>query len=339
MTTGLQGFPIISQLNHARKELWSYHDSKNNLSPSDKVGRWLGHKAVTVISIPANIAAVGLGVLGMATTACTIGAAKTFIFAFTLGRIKPEFPTGFLWFGERTYSSIGQVLSNLYEVTYDVCDLGYRIGEKAYRLAKHIVIALKIDRFIVKYVIPALNRVLKEIGRVLNFIGKRLDDGFGKAWSDESKLELKFTTPPVVKDLNEFNEGFSIFREHAMRETDKHKMLHTITHIGLSLVAVPVNAITCIATGILTAATLPLFVAKGTFTAVTTLPIPVPTGCMKLGCYHLTALGNTLRGAGELTVIDPAVFLYQVADALHITTVVAKVTEVALYALEACFCS
>ena len=180
--SGLAEFPLVDACNRARYNAFQIsheisHDVPRILSPgpgpvATKALNWIGHKVLTVVCVPANLLAIGIGSLGMGLTACTLGAAKVAIFAITLGTFRPEFSIGFLWLGTRTISSGIELLSNGGELIFDACDLAYQ----GYRGAKALLTALKLD---------ALSNLLK---RAADVVIARVKEGIEHAELDETNF-------------------------------------------------------------------------------------------------------------------------------------------------------
>lgn len=160
----MEGFSYINEINEARKEFHLQSKDKINI-----IGYWLGHKVISVISLPANAASALVGIVGMAASACTLGALKAAIVSATLGFFKPEFSTGFSWFAEKTVVSIKELLLNFEEIVADSGDLIFNIS---YMMIKLITEAIKVDQ----YVLPLIDRTVdyfsQKWGTCLKFVDK-----------------------------------------------------------------------------------------------------------------------------------------------------------------------
>lgn len=306
----LASFPGVSRINNARTTLFSKsHNIK--LRPSDRdaskttqIACWLGHKAVSLISLPANGVAIGLGLAGMTATACTLGAFKVFTYAVTLGNIKPKFSIGFLWLGERTFTSFSNIFKNVEELGYDTARLAYN----GYRGVKSVLTALKLN-----YLIPYIKQAIE-------FIGKRIDKGIDVAGKDEESLP---TPQELFRELNKATIARSCFKgEQPISRWFEHK--------ALSMINIPVNVAVATLSGVACLAGAVAFTAKVTLYAATNIHISTPTGAGYTGWHFANASYNTLRNSAEV-VADLAVIVYRIADALHITQAVVAVKNVIEY--------
>lgn len=310
------GFPCISKLNAKRHNLFEKsHAAKflpghPDLPLTTRVGCWLGHKALSVISFPANAIATGLGLAGMAATACTLGAYKVIAFAATLGKTKYTFPIGFNWLAERTFSSLANIVINAGELLFDAGDLAYQ----GYRGVKFVLTALKMD-FLARH-----------IKKALIFVGDRLEAGFMKAGEDERKLPKPMS---VLQELNEATHSRSCFKgDQPLKRWFEHKCL--------SVVNIPANAIVAGLAAVASIAGLVAASAKAVLYAGTNIHISIPTGYAYTGTIFEKASVNVLENSAEV-VADLAVIIYRIADKLHITQAVVKVAEVVAYIPKAIF--
>jgi len=76
------------------------------------IGYWLAHKALTIVCLPANLAAVGLGLAAMALSKCTKVAIKIALYVVGLKRFTTSINTGFHWLRDRTCASLYNVIIN-----------------------------------------------------------------------------------------------------------------------------------------------------------------------------------------------------------------------------------
>ncbi len=143
-------FPQIDLLNQYRTHTRdlscgyarsSHEDDELRVVPMyERIGSWFAHKALCVICLPVNIAAVGVGVLGMVVTPLTLGAVKVFIYAATLGNTQPEFSTGYPAFRERASVSIRATFSTAGEFVYSTF---YELFRAVLLIPKRILLGLE----------------------------------------------------------------------------------------------------------------------------------------------------------------------------------------------------
>lgn len=115
------GFCGIQEVNQAR--VFCYRQAfnldangrKNGNKPVTfgRIGYWAAFKGLSVVSIPANIAGVGAGCIGMVATAVVVGGLKIAIYAVTGN--KPQFSSGFPECKDRTQHSLGHIKNVLSE--------------------------------------------------------------------------------------------------------------------------------------------------------------------------------------------------------------------------------
>ena len=308
---------IISPLNKYRNDLWTKSHNNTN-SIADRAGCWLGHKAVTVISIPANAALTSICLAGMAATASTIGVIKAAIFAGTLGHVKLPIPTGFQYFAESGISPCAHLFVNTGEI---LADAGFLLYDSC-RVIKWIGIQLHLENIV--------RRIFHEIGRFFEFVFKRIGDGFEKACKDEK--DWSWETPTILKPFDEETKQYRIEESKSVGRPLKDIAVHTF----YSLVNIPANTVVAV----IMALAIPMlggaFIGKVVFSTVTGLKVPGPT-------YANRAIGACLKttynaGADTVNIIaDGFVMIYKTAEVLRITKVVATVFEVIKYIPEACF--
>lgn len=127
----MSDFPIVGQLNHAR----SYLSEHSHLNENDDLidiktikvtVNWIAHKALTVVCLPINAAAMTIGFSGACVTACVIGGIKVAVFAISLGNYKLPISSRTTWLLERTYSATNEIFNNIGELLFDVLDIGYQ---------------------------------------------------------------------------------------------------------------------------------------------------------------------------------------------------------------------
>lgn len=130
-------FSFANFINQTRLEY--YNQSKHD---DHRVGYWLSHKAVSLISLPSNTAAACVGITGMAISACTLGALKVALFAF-----KPTFSTGFQSFAEKTQNSFKEIFSNIKEIVLDCVDLVSTVKNGVFQGCNSVWVAMRVHLF------------------------------------------------------------------------------------------------------------------------------------------------------------------------------------------------
>jgi hypothetical protein len=322
MDIGFRGFPGLEQLNKARNELW--YASHGESDVGIRFGSWLGHKTLTVITLPANVAGVTIGIAGMIGTACTLGTLKVGIFAATLGNVRPDFSIGFIWCLERTVHSIIHLGLNLGELAYDAGNAVY-LG---YRLIRWIGDKLHLG--------PLFNEIFRELGRLfdyvalhilkpaLHFVAKRLDSGIKKAIADEENVTLRGGTPSFIKPLDDWT------KENRIDGSQDRSWTKIFKHYCFSVANIPVNAVVASAAGGAAAISSAAFVGKVILYATTSINIPVPTFA---GQMIVTTYAATSNVAADIAtnIGDVFVVIYKTACALRINRVMATALDVLLY--------
>lgn len=313
----LEQFPIIGALNVYRYAAFQVsHDfqepSATGPKPvAEKIVSWLGHKAISVICIPANSVAIGLGVIGMTLTASTLGALKVAVFAVTLGAVKPEFSIGFLWLGERTITSAVELLSNAGELAYDAGDLAYQ----GYKGVRWVLSALKLDY---------ISTLLRQIADV---VLDRIALGFERAQRDETNLPFKDLFPSPIRALDTATyERSCLHDDQSMQRWFEHKVL--------SVVNIPANTVLFAVSGIGYLVGLSAFVSKVALYAIANVCVPVPIGYSAVAGVAGTSGFNVVRNSLEV-VLDIGVPAYKLASALHLTRLAATVRDFVGYTFRA----
>jgi hypothetical protein len=312
--TRTPGFAIVTPLNKWRASCFeAEHDRTKPFT--DRATNWFAHKALSVVSLPANTLAAGIGCAGMLASACTLGAFKVLVFAGSLGHIKPEFSTGFIWCAERTYTSLANAVITVGELLYDVANLGYQ----AYLQVKWVFLALKLDR---------IAQLVKE---ALIFVGNRIEAGIEISLKDEEPyMDKDFQLPAPIHALNEATERRSCF-------TDTNQPLSNwFAHKLLSVVNIPLNAAIAVTSTALCIAGIVATCAKSLLYAATNIHVGIPTGVAYTGIMAAHSYTNVFRNTAEVGV-DMAVMVYRIADLLRITRVIATIADVIAYVPRAVF--
>ncbi len=313
---GIIGFPIITQVNNARRQC--YVDSYSEKSCSEASVNWLAHKALSAISIPLNVVGLGVGLAGAVGGGLTIGSIKIAIFAASLGQIEPRFSTGFLFFGERTVHSLIHLALNVWEVAQVIVDISNQI----WRGARWIGEKLHLDHLFAA--------IFKQFGRIINFAAERIAEGVQKTIESEKNLEAFGRTPSFIRPLDD------IAKESRLTYASQGRpLLQVFKHTFVSLLNIPVNsvafAISTLAGAILSVA----FVAKVALNAVT-INIPIPTYAAQALSSSGAAIANIALDSGTI-FCDVFVVIYKSAEALRITKVAATVFELLAYIPKAIF--
>ncbi len=208
MPTTAIGFSQIEQLNKMQRGLYtsSHHDNHNIFK---KTGFWLGHKAVSVITIPANAAVSVASATGAALSGCILGAIKVAIFAGSLGSWKPTFSTGVPWFCNRIINSGNNLCATVVEIVWDGISLPWNI---------------------------------------LSFTFERLKKGLDKAEETELGYEASFETPAFIRPLNNIAKENRInfdMEERSFKEIAVHTAISFI-NIPVNAIAAIVSGIATI---------------------------------------------------------------------------------------------
>lgn len=309
-----EGFPLVGELNEIRSHL--FRDSiRYDSSPTSKVCNWLGHKAVTTVALPVNIASMGVSIAGTALSACTLGALKVAVFALTLGNVKLGFSTGCAYLVGCGFNSTSEVVENVGEVFSSIGDLveqGYRfvvwLGEKT---GLHYIV----------------DRVFERIKAFCNFIGDRIGKGIDKAIQTEPNfVEL---LPEPLHSLNRLSGSYDdCYQEPSLGWVAQHAFA--------SVAAFPVNCaavIVGLAASILSSTA---FTAKVILYAATNINIPIPTYAGRMMWITSCSTVEGIMDVGGL-IADSGMVLYKASNALGVTKVVVTALEVLAYIPEAIF--
>lgn len=332
------GFPGIQQLNDFRVNnlFVNSHDPQNG--PALQFGYWMAHKAVSVISFPANVAGMGLGLAGMVVPGCFLGLVKVAVFAATLGNYKPTFSTGFIRCSQAAITCFLQIFVNAGELGYDALNAlynGYRvirwIGEKLHLNFIIEEIFIQTARLI-KYIwnnmiVPLWNDV---IDPTIKFIDKRVQEGLKNAVECEKNYyTLNLETPSFIRPLDDRTKATRIDR-HA----EDRSYSNIFSHYAYSLINIPVNLVTAAGMASLTAITACNFGAKVIIYAATNIDIPVPTYAGKTLEKTIACSINVIWDS-YVDIADSFVLTYKVSDALGILVAMAKIRDVILFIPEA----
>ncbi len=176
-----------------------------------------------------------MGSVAMAVSTCMVGACKVAVFAATWGRVQPQVSTGFLWLGERTFSSSLNMALALSEVLFDTASVGLYCYDKVAWVAT----ACKLDV------------VVKAVKWAVLFVANRLVKGFQKALGDEriSEVDDKLFWP--LDALSHKTDTYSYFKraEHEVSHWCMHK-LFSVVNISLNSAIAVVAGVGCLATSV-----------------------------------------------------------------------------------------
>lgn len=318
----IQGFPLLTEVNQTREGLFTY--SYQDRLSVDTTAAWFGHKVLSFACIPCNAVAIGVGLTGMVATAATLGTLKVAVYAGTLGNVKPSFPTGFLWFNERTAKAACDCCVNAYELIYDLGHLFYQ----GFRLVEWIAKKIHLGGF-VKKALKLIADTFEVIARkvllpVVEFAAKRIQAGLEKAMESEVRCEMDEDIP-FFKPMNE------VAKETRINMQSQDRLLSTILkHYAISMVSIPVNAVAATvftATSIILSAA---FVGKASLYAATNVHIPIPT-YVEHSLKATASTGYNTIADVATNVADPFVLIYKTAYALRLNRVMATALDVIFY--------
>ncbi|MCE2983884.1 MAG: hypothetical protein LW832_10015 [Parachlamydia sp.] len=295
-------FPVLSNLNQYRRAL--HNDS--HLKPSEDllstktlehIGKWMLHKPLTVIALPLNFAAVGIGSAAALASGGLIGSLKVATFAISLGRVKPAYGSGFIWFSERVASAAKDIFKILVEITYDLYDIGYQ--------------AMRAVRWTV---CKAFERLKKGIENACE-----RESGFTGRW--------QCLFPHIL--LNQKTASFRINPEALDRSFKQ-----IFTHTFYSIFNIPVCAATATAATLSAAANSIIFGVKAVAYAGTNCSIPIPTYVGLSVEIAGTAVCELCQDTYD-TVSDLFITMYKISSAIGCRNVLAKVRDIVHYIPEA----
>lgn len=120
------GFWGIQQINVSREYSFraaynlNQFQRKNQDKPLtwQRVGHWINYRGLSVASVPANLLGFATGMIGMLTTALTVGTLKVAIYAITGKR--PAFSSGFPECKDRTEHSAAHLWKIVKEVSFEI---------------------------------------------------------------------------------------------------------------------------------------------------------------------------------------------------------------------------
>lgn len=310
-------FPLVSNINLARESLHSASHTDSN-SFTQRITSWMGHKVLTVISVPANILTAGFCAAAFTASACTLGAFKIFVFACTLGHIKLSFSTGCYWLAKETISAISAIFRNSIELLYDTA----KIIEGVYDSVRWVGRKLGLDGL--------FNAIFKQIGEFFVFIGKRVFLGVVASADREPVV----TWGKVPAPLNLVNDPTKQCRIDF--SSDSRSFGNIFKHSALSVINIPLNTVAAVCSGIATVALSTLFVSKTIVFAATNLDIPIPTYAAKAFNILSVTTTNILADVGT-DVADIFVSVFKISDAIGLNRAIVTVLKVVKFIPEAIF--
>jgi|GEM_PF-4753685 len=319
---------MITTLNGYRNEL--FHKSHNDPALNMQLTNWLGHKVVTLITIPVNLTLL-TGSLTLCTLSCvTIGTAKFAIYFFTLGNVKLPISTGFVTLMSSAFDGFVGLGTIAGQLTYDTFNLAYQ----SYRLARFIIKELHLEGIIsviVKKVAEVVQFCFRQLVKALDFCFTRMLKGYQKALESEN-YDVKPSNQNLPSPLDELN---NCAREHRIKSDDR-KLSTILKHYVWSIPAIicntPVFLISGCAFAILGAA----FLGKATVYSLTNINIAVPTYAGKAFAISRDAGFNASIDLG-VDVADVFVLSYKAIDSLGVMKAAATVFKCLSYAKEAFF--
>lgn len=322
----LQNSVGIATLNETRHNFFrvshSWDKENEDTTPKHFIN-WLGHKALTIISLPINVANAGVSGLAGIVSGCTLGAIKVSVFAVTLGNIKPSFPTVFFWFLESSLHSVVHIGINTAEVFYDAGNIFY-LGYKLIRWAGD---KLHLGNFLEK-IFQSISDALTYVEPIFKFLYGRISKGFDKALSHENS---NFKLPDLLCSLN--NRA----KETRLDWSAEDRSFESIVDHGFySIGNIPLNSIAAIASTFASIPTTLIFSIKVALYAITNIEISLPT----YAPYLLNGVKETsYNAAADVSTIvgDSFILLYKGSEALGLNKVIVKAKNVLHYIPEAVF--
>ena len=321
----INGFPVLQQLNHMRTGTFNNsHDfnkpASQRIPNFTKAMFWLSHKAFTLTTFPANLAGLGLGAAGLIISASTLGTLKVAIFAVTLGNIKPSFPTGCCWFGERAIHSGVHLGINIYELGYDTISA----AEQGVRCIKWVGDKLHITNYV--------KAIFKQLNRLFEFMARRVNAGFNKAMQDEKPTVFSLETPSPIRPLNDLTNETRINWKNEQRPFKQ-----ILKHTFFSVANIPVNSVTAVCAAIASLILSTAFIGKVMLYAVTeNIKIPVPTYAAQAMRITAATTANAALDTG-VDIADGFITIYKVSEALGIKKAAETCLRVVAFIPEALF--
>lgn len=318
---------MIDTLNGYRDELFN----KSHQDPilSVQLINWLGHKPVTLITIPVNLALLTGSLTVCAFSCATIGTARFATNFFTLGNVKLPIPTGFETLMKSAGTGVWGLGVSVGELTYDTFNLVYQ----SYRFAHFVIKELHLEGIIsviVKKVAKVVEFCFRQMAKVLEFCFTRICEGFSKASESENSVEL--FNQNLFYPLNAIN---SFASNHRIKNDDR-KLGIILKHYAWSIPTIICNTPASIISGCAFAILGTAYLAKVTVYTLTNINIAIPTYANKAFAISSDAGFNA---AADLVVDIADVFVlgYKAIDSLGVMKAAATVLKCLAYAKEAFF--
>jgi hypothetical protein len=316
-----KGLPGVQQMNFLRTHLYEVtHDDKAR-SKTKRAFGFLGHKALSVILIPTNILTIGLGIAGMAASACTLGALKVAIFAVT-GK-KDLFSTGFLRCAEISVFSFAHVCANSAELFIE----GALAVKKCAKAVHGVVKKMGMEQVVKR----ALHAVIDAYAKASAFVEKRIGKGFKKAAEAEGKFKFTMNTPFFLRPIND------LAKQNRIQPNAQDRPLSTILkHTFYSIPNIALNGTTAVCAIVATAVLGIAFIGKAALYATTNIDVSIPTYVGPVSEAAITTAGNAIVDTAT-DIADGFVLLFKASKALGINKLVAKASHVIAYIPRAIF--
>lgn len=313
------GFPVVSDLSSARGSLWlAAHDPQTE-APLRRVSCWLGHKAVTVVSLPVNALAALAGTAGAVLSAATLGATKVAVFAATAGNFKLELPTGCSFLLERSIHAAGEAAFSVLEASYDLLDTLSLSRTAVWWSAKK----LKLE--------PYAKAALESIDRIYGEFTQAVTEGFERSSQTEGKFSFSLETPYPLSALNDLTSLTRIDFDAPDRPWKQ-----IFCHYFISIAAVPANTVAAIAASVAAVALVSFFALKVAWNSFGNHNLALPSRFADAVNLSFSGLANASLDCGTDTV-DSFIVLYKTAATLRVLNVVTEVWNVIAYIPEALF--
>lgn len=319
---------MITTLNSYRDELFA--KSHNDPALDVQLTNWLGHKVVTLITIPVNLTLL-TGSLTLSMLSCvTIGTARFATYFFSLGNCQFPLSTGIDTLMTSAFDGFVDLSISAGQLTYDTFNLVFQ----SYRLARFVIKELHLEgviSVIVKKVAEVVEFCFRQLVKALDFCFTRILKGYQKALESEN-YDVKPFNQNLPSPLDELNNCAS---EHRIKSDDR-KLSTILKHYVWSIPAIicntPVFLISGCAFAILGAA----FLGKATVYSLTNINIAVPTYTGKAFAISRDAGFNASIDLG-VDIADVFVLSYKVIDSLGVMKAAATVFKCLSYAKEAFF--
>lgn len=319
---------MITTLNGYRDELFA--KSHNDPALDVQLTNWLGHKVVTLITIPVNLTLL-TGSLTLCTLSCvTIGTARFAIYFFTLGNVKLPISTGFVTLMTSAFDGFVGLGISAGQLTYDTFNLAYQ----SYRLARFIIKELHLEGIIsviVKKVAEVVQFCFRQLGKTIDFFFTRILKGYQKALESEN-YQIKPFDQSLPSPLLKLNECVN---EHRINNNERG--LNTILkHYAWSIPAIICNTPVFLISGCASLILATAFLGKATVYSFTNINITIPTYTGKAFAISRDSGFNAALDLG-VDIADVFVLSYKAIDSLGLMKAAATIFKCLSYAKVAFF--